>query len=206
MPRSLRRNFCWTIAGNAVYAACQWGIATGIVKIGSVEKLGQFALGLAIAGPVFLLTDLSLRAVQSTDAKRDFAFGTYLGLRLVTVGIGLLAVLILVASSAQTLEAAAVAMVVGFTKACESLGDVCYGFLQQHERMDIIAKSLLGKGLMGGLALVGVLKFTQNLLWAVAAMGLVWLAVVGTYDIRRIASISRKKKGGVCVQPGTSCN
>src|SRR6266568_5527229 len=44
---SLRTNFAWTLAGNAVYAVCQWGMLVSIAKLGSPAMVGQFALGLA---------------------------------------------------------------------------------------------------------------------------------------------------------------
>jgi hypothetical protein len=31
-PLTLRRNFSWTFLGNAVYAACQWGMMIAIAK------------------------------------------------------------------------------------------------------------------------------------------------------------------------------
>src|SRR5262245_17210531 len=51
-PLSLRRNFSWSFAGNAVYAGCQWGMLMVMAKLGSPEVVGQFALGLAVTGPI----------------------------------------------------------------------------------------------------------------------------------------------------------
>ncbi|NLE39325.1 MAG: hypothetical protein GX621_14995, partial [Pirellulaceae bacterium] len=33
-PLSLRRNFSWTLAGNLVNAACQWGVIVVLAKLG----------------------------------------------------------------------------------------------------------------------------------------------------------------------------
>src|SRR2546425_157717 len=68
-PRSLRANFSWTLAGNVVYAACQWGMLIVLARLGSPTMLGQFALGLAVTTPVIIFANLQLRAVQTTDAK-----------------------------------------------------------------------------------------------------------------------------------------
>jgi hypothetical protein len=32
-PLSLRRNFSWTLAGNVVYAGCQWGMLVALAKL-----------------------------------------------------------------------------------------------------------------------------------------------------------------------------
>ncbi len=76
LPRrlSLRSNFAWAVCGNAVYAICQWGMIVALAKLGSALMVGQFSLGLAIVTPVFMLSNLDLRAVQATDARRQFRF------------------------------------------------------------------------------------------------------------------------------------
>ena len=58
---SLRSNFAWVLAGNLVYAACQWGMIVALAKLGSSYMVGQFSLGLAIATPVLMFTNLHLR-------------------------------------------------------------------------------------------------------------------------------------------------
>src|SRR5512143_2641504 len=68
---SLRRNFSWTLAGNIVYAGCQWGVLVILAKLGTPEMVGQFALGLAVTAPVIIFANLALRGVQVTDANRQ---------------------------------------------------------------------------------------------------------------------------------------
>ena len=59
--------------------------------------VGQFALALAVTGPVIMFFNLELRAVQATDAQGQYRFHDYLSLRLimcfvamaVIVGIGM---------------------------------------------------------------------------------------------------------------------
>ena len=58
-----------------------------LAKLGSPEQVGQFALGLAIAAPVFMFATLRLRDVQATDAKQEYQFGDYFALRLTTTVI-----------------------------------------------------------------------------------------------------------------------
>ena len=88
IPRlSLRKNFSWTLAGNIIYAACQWGMLIILAKLGSAEMVGQFALGLAITAPIIMFADLNLRHVQATDAQEEYHFRDYLGLRLITTSL-----------------------------------------------------------------------------------------------------------------------
>src|SRR5262249_18402587 len=78
---SLRSNFVWVLTGNVVFAACQWGMIVALAKLGSSFMIGQFSLGVAIASPVLMFTNLHLKAVQATDARRLTSFAEYLRLR-----------------------------------------------------------------------------------------------------------------------------
>ncbi|UCC65154.1 MAG: oligosaccharide flippase family protein, partial [Anaerolineae bacterium] len=140
---SLRANFSWTLVGNVVYAACQWGMLVVLAKLGSPEMVGQFALGLAITVPIMAFATLKTRLVQATDAKGEYQFGDYFGLRLITTAMALLVVAGVVLVSGYRRETALVILALGIAKAFESISDVFYGLLQQRERMDRVAKSLL---------------------------------------------------------------
>lgn len=86
-PMTLRHNLSWTFAGNVVYGACQWGMLVVLAKLGSPEIVGQFTLGFAVTAPVLMFTNLQLRLVQATDAKHQYLFGDYCGLRLISTHI-----------------------------------------------------------------------------------------------------------------------
>jgi hypothetical protein len=45
-------NFLWTLSGNVVYAACQWGMLVVLAKLGTHQMVGEFALALAITAPI----------------------------------------------------------------------------------------------------------------------------------------------------------
>src|SRR5207244_580531 len=77
----------WTLAGNTIYAGCQWAMLVVIAKLGSSEAVGAFALAFAVTAPVVMLSSLQLRVVQATDARGQFEFGHYLALRLVTIAV-----------------------------------------------------------------------------------------------------------------------
>ena len=183
---SLRHNFAWTLLGNVVYAACQWGMLIVLAKLGTPEMVGQFALGLAVTAPVFMLTNLQLRGIQATDATAEYQFADYFGLRLLMTLLALCGIGGVVFWSDYRAETACVVLVVGLAKACESLSDVCYGFFQQHERMDRIAKSLILKGALSLFALGGVILLTKSVLWGTFAMTAVWVELFLIYDLRSV--------------------
>lgn len=188
-PLTLRRNFSWTFAGNVVYAACQWGMLVVLAKFGSPEMVGQFTLGLAVTAPVVMFTNLQLRGVQATDARQQYVFGDYLGLRLISTGLALLIIVGITLIAGYRRETSLVILVVGLAKAFESISDVFYGLIQQHERMDRIAISMMIKGPIS-LLMFGIgVYLTHSVLWGAVGLAIAWGLVLIGYDIRSGALI-----------------
>ena len=144
----LRANFAWTFFGNVVYAGCQWGMLSIISKLGSPEMVGKFALGLAIAGPIIIFADLALRSVQVVDVRQEYRFGDYIGLRLISTTVAFLVIVAVALSGSYSAETLWVVILIGIAKGFEAISDVIYGLLQQRERMDWIAQSMVVKGLL----------------------------------------------------------
>ncbi len=190
-PLSLRVNFVWTLAGNVTYAGCQWGMLMLLAKLGSAEMVGEFSLGLAITAPVFMFANLNTRSVQATDAKREFAFGDYLGLRLVTTLLAVMVITGIVLATGYGWHTAAVVLLLGLAKAVESISDVFFGLLQQHERMDRIATSMILKGVLSLAALGAVVYATGSILLGAAVLAGAWAAVLVAYDVRSGALVQQ---------------
>jgi O-antigen/teichoic acid export membrane protein len=188
---SLRKNFSWNLVGNIAYAGCQWGILVILAKLTSPEMVGRFALGLAVTAPIIMLSNLQLRGVQATDARGEYLFSHYLGLRLITTLLALLIITTVVYLGTYSLEAGLVILAVGFSKAFESISDVYYGFMQRCERMDRIAKSRMIKGPLSLCALGAMVYATGNILWGVVGLALTWALILVAYDMPGAALIMK---------------
>ena len=178
----LRKNFAWTLTGNVVYAGCQWGMLMAIAKLGTPAMLGQFALGFAIAGPVFIMAQLHLRAVQATDARHEYLFGHYFALRILGTAAALALVAAIAYFSGFRRQTALIVLAVGLAKAAESLSDVIYGLWQKRERLDQIAVAMMGRGVGSLVALATTLYLTGSIVLAVGAMALWWAFWLATYE------------------------
>lgn len=177
--KSLRHSFSWTLAGNLIYAACQWGILVILAKWMSTTIVGRFTLGIAITAPVFMFANLNLRSVQATDARREYRFGEYLALRILMIVSALIVIAGIVVIRGDNGEIMAAVLLIAVAKAWESLSDLFYGQLQHHEEMDRIAQSLVLKGILSlGLFAAGIL-LTNDLNGGIAgliiAQAAVWL-------------------------------
>jgi O-antigen/teichoic acid export membrane protein len=192
-PLTLRRNFSWTLIGNLVYSGCQWGMLIVLAKLGSPEMVGQFTLGLAVTAPIIMFTNLQLRGVQATDAKQQYSFSDYLGLRLLSTGLALLIITVISLSGGYQRETSLVIFFIGIAKAFESISDVFYGLIQQHERMDQIAKSLMIKGPLSLLLLGLGVYLSGRVIWGVLGLVFAWLVVLFGCDLR--SSLLMVKQG-----------
>lgn len=159
-PRSLTTNAVWTIAANLVRGGCQWGLLVALAKLGTPAMVGQLALGLAISTPLFLLSGLQLRIVQATDAKDDFHFGHYLGLRLICDPLAFVVTIGFAWAAGYPLDTMLVIGAVALSKMPDSLGDCVQGAMQKNERLDMVAVSTIIRNLGSFAVFVGVFCLT----------------------------------------------
>lgn len=208
---TLRANFSWTFVGNTVYAGCQWAMLIVIAKLGNPEMLGQFTLGFAITTPIIILANLGLRRVQATDARGEYCFGHYLGLRILSTAFALFCITVIVVVSRFSAGTKLVIMLVGLSKAFEAISDTLYGLLQLYERMDRIAKSMMIKGPVSLTALGVMLYLSGNIAWGTVGLAAAWGLVLVVYDMRAVAVLrglgllpvagGADKSGSDCFRP-----
>jgi len=192
---SLRSNFTWILIGNLVYAGCQWGAIVALAKLGSPFMIGQFSLGLAIATPVLMFTNLHLRVVQATDARRLSSFQQYLRLRTAMTLGGLVVIGGIAWFGNYERQTVMVILAVALAKGIETLSDIHYGLFQLNDHLDQIGRSMILRGGLSVLALSTGLYVTRNVLWGCVGVALVWLAALLIFDVRRARGyVARSEK------------
>lgn len=190
----LRTNMMWTGIGNSVYLACQYAILMVLAKLGNPALVGQFSLGLAIAAPVVVFSQMQMRQMQVTDVKKEYLFADYFCSRILMSSIALAVIAGIALASRYSAHMSLVVLLIGTAKVFESLSDIAYGKMQRHERMDMIAASMVAKGI-GSITLFGaVLWTTRSLVWATAGMGAVWTALFFLYDLPRADRMTQPRE------------
>jgi O-antigen/teichoic acid export membrane protein len=186
---SLRANFAWTFAGSMFYGACQWGMLSVLAKLGNASIAGQFTLGLAVSAPVFMFTNLQLRAVQATDVNVEHGFANYFTLRLLATLLGLMTIVALLPFAGASPAVRVVVLLVSVSKCVECMSDVTAGLLQREEQLKRVAISLMIRGFGSVLVFSLTFAYFRNLALSVAAMSGVWLAVLLFYDVRNVRAL-----------------
>jgi O-antigen/teichoic acid export membrane protein len=182
---SLRSNFAWVLGGNVVFALCQWGMIVALAKMGSTTMVGQFSLGLAIATPILMFSNFDLRAVQATDAAREYRFSEYLRLRVVMTLAGLFAIGAIAWFGNYERRTAMIILAIALAKAVETLSDIHYGLFQLNGRLDQTGRSMMLRGVVSVSALATGLYLSRDVLWGCVLLAVAWLGVLLFFDIRR---------------------
>ena len=180
---SLKSSFMWTLGGNAIYSASQWGMLSLLAKRGSPATVGIFALGLAVSAPVFMFCNLQLRGVQATDALSRYQFADFFALRSVCTLAALLFLTGVCGVAGYRGEVLVVILSLSVAKAFESWSDVIAGLLQKSERLDLAARAVGVRGLLSLATFAGVFAATRKLSAACIALAVTWAAVVCLYDV-----------------------
>src|SRR5258708_235537 len=192
---SLCADFSWMFVGNAIYAGGQFATVMLLAKVLRPELVGQYALGLAVVYPVINLTNLQLRAVMTSGARRQTHFGHYLSLRLLTTSLALVIFFGITQVSRYGWELTAVVLMVGVAYVIETISDVYYARLQLHDRMDGISNSLIARALLSTLGLAVATYVSGSLIWGLAGVVLARASVFIGYDIcERTHGLGEKSK------------
>lgn len=166
----LRANVGWMLAGNLCQGFTQWLLVVALAKMGTIEMVGSFTLGLAIGLPVLMFGSLSLRSIQITDCKGSYRFLDYLSLRLATALTSLIVIASIAISARYSSAVVFAVTLIGAAKAVENVSDIFYGLLQREERMAGIAISVTIRGLLSLCALSVGIWLTRSLVWGAVGM------------------------------------
>lgn len=145
-PLPIRQGFAWSLIGVGGFAGAQWAIIVLIAKLGTVEMLGAYSFALALSAPVLLFFHLNLRLAQAVDRHRAFLFHEYLAVRGLGSLLALALLFVILLAAGQTAAVGLVVGVVAIGKSIDGFSDVAHGLMQQQERTDQQALSLLLRG------------------------------------------------------------
>ena len=126
-----------------------------------------------------------LRAVQATDARRQFRFSQYLRLRIALTLAALSLIGAIVWFGRYDRRTAAVILAVAVAKAIETLSDIHYGLFQLNDRLDQTGRSMILRGVLSVSALAITLYFIPDVFWGCMFVALAWALALVLFDIRR---------------------
>lgn len=193
---SLPVNVSWTLVGNIVYAATQWGILVILAKNGRAEYVGDFTLALAITAPVMEFSNLKLREVLTTDAQNIYQVSNYFLLRIISSAIGLIVIILIIWGLGYGYKTAMTILFIAVAKVFENISDILHGLMQKRERMDYITISKMQRGIISLLVVFVALYFTNSFIASMLCLTITWGCVLLLYDLRIAVRILQEFKVG----------
>ncbi len=127
------RTLSWLIFSNILKSLSQWALLIILIKFFTTEDVGYFTLGMAIAAPIFMLSEMQMKSVLVVEPENgtDF-YKTYLVIRFVATALALIG-LIIYCTVFREINWVLLAVVV--YKSVESLIDIQYGYYQKKDDM-----------------------------------------------------------------------
>jgi O-antigen/teichoic acid export membrane protein len=179
----IRSNVVWMVTGNFWSGLCQWALLIVLAKLGTVDMVGAFTLGLAIALPVLMFSGLNLRALYVTDCRGTHRFCEYFTLRfLMTIASVVITAAIAVAGGYNHTLVTAIALI-SLAKGIEYTSDILYGLLQREERMAAMSISLMMRGTLSVCILTGSLYLSGSMIWGAAGLVLASALTLAAFDV-----------------------
>jgi O-antigen/teichoic acid export membrane protein len=186
--QGIRSNLVWMITGTMWSGFCQWVLLVALAKVGTVDMVGAFTLGMALVLPVLMFSCLNLRALYITDCAYSYRFREYLALRLLTAAASVIFVVVVAVSLSYPPALVLSIGLISVAKALEYVSDILYGLLQREERMDGISISMMLRGTLSVCALgVGVYA-TGSLVWGSVGLAMSSAFTLLAFDMPRSLS------------------
>jgi O-antigen/teichoic acid export membrane protein len=192
---SLKSNFFWTLLGNSIYAASQWGILIALAKLGSPEMLGTYTLGVAICTPIFMLFNLKLAAIQVTDARNEHTYAQYVQIRFLTNWGALIVISVVLLALGYKLNTFLPVILVGIGQFALSMREIHLSRIQKDEQMHLIATSNIILAPLGLGVFVLILWASDELALAISGVMIMRFLVMFLWDrpqAHRLAKLSNE--------------
>lgn len=194
MPALLRVSAAWQLGGQVAYIAGQGLVLVVLARLGDAVIVGQYSLALALAAPVYLLLNASLRQLLATDPCRSYHTSAYLTLRCMATVLSFAATMGLGAALyGRESELLITLFWVSSYKAVESIADLTYGVFERSTLAHRVGTSLALRGLLAGP--VSAAGFAAaGLSGAVGGLFIGTLAVFVLHDIPNLFEAVRIRK------------
>lgn len=173
----------WTLVGEVLYAAGQFAMLMVMARLGSATVLGQYALGLAIATPLFVLTSLHLRPAFVVASSTDgHGFGHYVALRLIGVPLSMVALAIWSFIAGYDPATGAMILTVGLVRCSDFISDVLQAAPARAEHLRYVGISRALRGVAVVASVASAMAAGLPPAWALGVGAVVGMLVTLLYD------------------------
>lgn len=164
----LKKNYFWNTLGSLMNALSSALLLLVVTRVLGPYYGGVFSLAFAVGQQYQVLGAFEMRPFQATDINEKYPFGVYLGSRIVTCLLMLVALAIYSIYSNGLSENALMLFLVANLKLFDAAEDVFHGMFQQRGRLDIAGRAFFFRALITFVAFALGCIVTGNMVAACA--------------------------------------
>lgn len=198
---SQKRVFIWNSVGSAIYAISSFLLLIIVVRVCGVDEGGIFSIGYAIAQLMLTIGVFEATTYFATDAEDRFTYAQYLGFKLVTCGLMIVASVVYITSFGYDAHKTLVAYALCAYRLFEALSQYWFAAFQKENRLDIGGFSTTWRSVISILVFASALVLTKDIVLSMllsSASEAVWICC---YDIPRLRRIRRVGKPDFSLKP-----
>lgn len=184
----LKRAYIWNTLGSMMNALSSALLLLVVARLMGPYYAGVFSLAYAVGQQFQVIGAFEVRPIQATDIKSSYSFGAYLGARIVTCLVMVVALALYAIVSNGISEAAVMLFAVSGLKLFDAAEDVFHGMFQQRGRLDIAGRAFFFRSLVTflsfsiGCVATGSLLFACAIAWISSALVFACLNVLPARD------------------------
>ena len=185
MENNLRKNTIWNTIGITFNSFNSLFFLIIINRINGVDIAGIFSFAFSVACLLFIVGIYSGRTFQVSDTKEELNDKEYLTHKCITCAMMMILCVLFVVIRGYSMEKNLIIIILCLYKCLEAFDETLYAYLQKHNELHIVGKSLFFKSIVG-IVLFGISDYlTHNIVIACVILTLNSLAFVIFYDIRK---------------------
>ena len=188
----LKKNVFWNTFGTVVFLAAQWLTTILIVRItDNYEDAGLYSLAMSISNVFYMIAIYNVRNFQVSDINEEYKNEDYIFHRMTVMLLALLACVIFVVFTYSDKYTMGVLILYMVYRLGESYVDVLHGIDQRLDRLDIVGKSYMIRGLLMLIVFILCEYFTGNILITILAMAVSSYVAIILFDVRQTNIIAK---------------
>ena len=181
---SLRQGIIWNTVGSLCYAGFNWLTTVLVVVLADgYSSSGSLAIAMAVGNVFATIALYKLWTVQVSDIHSQNTTGEYIGFRITSTIAAFIIISVYIFATVSPNDYLVVFLYQIF-KAIESFVGVYHALDQTRNRLDIVGKSQIFRGILVFIGFVTGLMFFNSLAVAILLMSVFTLAEVIIYDAR----------------------
>lgn len=188
-----KSEFIWNSISSMVASMLNAILLLFCTRINGTIAAGIFSIAFATSVILNAIGDYGIRVYQVTDTKRNYKFGEYRALRVVTVLLMVFIGIVFVFMSGYELEKLIICLLLILFRVIDNLSETYQGEFQIQGRLDIGSKSVIIRNVLAMIAFLITDCITKNIIISTAVLFITNLIVFFMYDIKKMKLFSKDK-------------